>query len=294
MIKGAKIALIGGDARQIFCAKNLSTRGFETAIFGFDKYTDDVGNCTRCKDLESALKGADIVVLPLPCCTDNFNVNAPLSDSHIPLESVFAKLQKNAVILCGKVCPAIKDFADKSNIKLYDYYEREEFQIANAVPTAESALAIAINEMPITVSQSNCLVMGYGRIGKVLCTLLKALGATVYASARKFEDFAWIRACGYIPIHTNDIEKVLPKCSLVFNTIPKTILKNKLLDIIPDSTLIIDLASKPGGVDFEPAKKAGLNVIWALSLPGKTAPVTAGKILSETILNILSETEGIE
>ncbi len=292
MNKGAKIALIGGDARQIFCAKNLSTQGFETAIFGFDKYTDDVGNCTKCKDLKSALTGADIVILPLPCCTDNFNVNAPLSTKAIPLESIFSNINKDVIMLCGKICPAVKELAKERKITLYDYYDREEFQIANAIPTAESALAIAINEMPITLNGCKCLVMGYGRIGKVLCTMLKALGATVYASARKFEDFAWINAGGYIPIHTDNIASILPKCSLVLNTIPKTILKDSLLEKINKDSLIIDLASKPGGVDFEPAKKAGLNVIWALSLPGKTAPVTAGNILSDTILNILSETEG--
>ena len=46
-----------------------------------------------------------------------------------------------------------------------------------------------------------------------------------------------------------------------------------------------------GGVDFEAAKEAGVKVIWALSLPGKTAPITAGKIIKDTILNILNELE---
>ena len=54
-------------------------------------------------------------------------------------------------------------------------------------------------------------------------------------------------------------------------------------------TLIIDLASKPGGVDMDAARDLGVKVIWALGLPGKVAPVTAGNIIKETICNIFSE-----
>lgn len=292
MKTNTKIAVIGGDARQIFCASNLSGLGCETAIFGFDKYMGDVGFSTRCSDLESAIKDSNAVILPLPCCTDGVNINAPLSSKPIDIESIYSTLSAGTIALCGKNCRKIKEMSEKYGIKTLDYYDREEFKIANAVPTAESALALAINEMPITVCKSTCLVMGYGRIGKVLCNMLKALGAKVYASARKCEDFAWIEANGLIPIHTKNIKSVLPECSLIFNTIPKTVLKDDLLKAVKKDTLIIDLASKPGGVDFEPAKKAGLNVIWALSLPGKTAPVSAGEILADTIINILDEAEG--
>lgn len=287
-----KIAVIGGDARQIFCAKNLCTYGFETALYGFDKYDGDIGSCTKCKCLCDTLGGAEYAVLPLPCCTDGLNINAPLSANQIPLESVFSAISQSTRIYSGKLCPLAVKLAEEYSLEISDYSAREEFQIANAVPTAESALAIAVSELPITICKSTCLVMGYGRIGKILCDLLRSFGAKVYASARKCADFAWIEAHGCIPVHTDKISDVLPECSLIFNTIPKTVLKDRLLDIIPKDTLIIDLASKPGGVDFEPAKKAGLNVIWALSLPGKTAPVSAGKILSDTVINILRETEG--
>jgi hypothetical protein len=115
------------------------------------------------------------------------------------------------------------------------------------------------------------------------------LGATVSAAARKFSDFAWIKANGYTPIHIDDIANLAPKCDIIFNTIPKLVLGKELLHKIENRTLIIDLASKPGGVDFDTAKELGLNVIWALSLPGKTAPLTSGRIISESILNILTE-----
>ena len=194
-------------------------------------------------------------------------------------------------MLYGKYSSRIEELAKKSGIKTTDYYDREEFKISNAVPTAESALAIAINEVPVTILGTTVLVMGYGRIGKTLCGMLKALGAKVYASARKCTDFAWIENNGCIPVHTDNIGNIISECKIIFNTIPKTVLGCEMLSRVSKDALIIDLASKPGGVDFELAKKAGINVIWALSLPGKTAPVSAGEILSDTILNILGETE---
>ena len=47
----------------------------------------------------------------------------------------------------------------------------------------------------------------------------------------------------------------------------------------------------PTGVDFAAAQQSGLNVIWALSLPGKVAPRTAGNIIKDTILNMIHEME---
>ena len=123
----------------------------------------------------------------------------------------------------------------------------------------------------------------------MLCKLLAAFGAKVYASARRDEDLLWARLNGYTAVRTAEIDRVLDKCDVIFNTVPQTLLKDELLTPICKQTLIIDLASKPGGIDFGPAKERGLNVVWALSLPGKTAPVSAGKILADTVSGILNE-----
>lgn len=289
MDRDYKIAIVGGDARQIFCGKKLSQNGYEVALYGFDEYKGDVGKCTKCTYMPDAVKGAGVVILPLPSTNDNENINMPLSKDTLKIKKLFESLDKNTLVLCAKCKGTISEISKQYGFDIVDYCEREEFQIANAIPTAESALAIAINEIPKTINSSTCLVMGYGRIGKVLCRHLSSLGAKVYASARKCTDFAKIESLGYEPIHTDEVESVLPKCDVIFNTIPKTVLTQNLLCKIDKGALIIDLASKPGGVDFESAKKANLNVIWALSLPGKTAPVTAGEILCKTALNIISE-----
>ncbi len=286
-----KIAVIGGDARQIFCAKKLSELGFETALFGFDKYKDDIGCCTRCLLFDDAKYSFDTFILPLPASGDGFTLSTPLSEHTLTLDELFSQISASSLILYGKSV-AVRKKAESLGIRAFDYSERSDFQTANAVPTAESALAIAINELPTTLCGEQCLVTGYGKIGKVLSRLLYAFGAKVTASARNSADFALIKASGCNAIHTNNISEILPSCRVIFNTIPYPVFSGETLSLIRPDALIIDLASKPGGVDFESAKKAGLNVIWALSLPGKNAPISAGHILCDTITNIFKETEG--
>ena len=162
---------------------------------------------------------------------------------------------------------------------------------ANAVPTAEGAIELAISETPITIRNSKCLVLGYGKVGKVLAHSLHALGAKTYVAARKYADLAFIESHGCHPLTMQETTTRLGEFDIIFNTVPALILDAEGLSKIPKSTLIIDLSSKPGGVDFEVAKELGLRVIWALSLPGRIAPVTAGIIIKDTITNILREME---
>ena len=161
-------------------------------------------------------------------------------------------------------------------------------QICNAVPTAEGAIEIAIREYSGTVNGSKCLITGYGRIGKVLAQMLKGMGAEVYVSARRKESLAWIKLNGYTAIEHNNIINS-GDFDIIFNTVPSMILDSKIMAKIAVNALIIDLASLPGGVDFDSAKRMGIKTIHALSLPGKVAPKTSGEIIKNTIFNILEE-----
>jgi dipicolinate synthase subunit A len=161
--------------------------------------------------------------------------------------------------------------------------------VLNAIPTAEGAIQIAMEELPITLNGSQVLILGYGRIGKVLSRMLAGIGAVVTVEARKYSDLAWIKANGQKSVYINDLKTVTGKMDLIVNTIPHKILDSDLLETLGKDCLVIDLASKPGGVDFEKAKALGIKVIWALSLPGKVAPVTAAGFIKQTVYNIMEE-----
>ncbi len=138
---------------------------------------------------------------------------------------------------------------------------------------------------------ADCLVLGFGRVAKTLAHKLKALDARVCVEARKYEDLAWIDAYGYEGVHLANLGEYIGAFDVIFNTIPTTILDRRMLERVSPDALIIDLASKPGGVDLGAAQQLGRDVIWALSLPGKVAPNTAGNIIKDTILNMIHEME---
>lgn len=160
---------------------------------------------------------------------------------------------------------------------------------ANAVPTAEGAVQIAMEELPITLHRARVLVLGFGRLGKLAAHRFAALGAKVSVAARKWADLAWAEAYGYGAERIDQLGGWLCAYDLVINTVPSRVLGAGYLADLKPGCLVVDLASKPGGVDLEAASQMGVRVIWALSLPGKVAPVTAGRAIRDTIYHILHE-----
>ena len=279
------VAIIGGDKRQIYCAKAFLDDGMKVTLCGFDKLKSD-GNIKMSPVLLGALY-SDFVVLPLPCVKGS-SVNAPFSDEVIELSDDFLSALSDKKIFCGQKEKLLSIAPQLNPDLVYDYSTREEFAVYNAVATAEGALEIAMREYEGTISHSRVLVCGYGRIGKVLCDMLISLNADVTVSARKQSDFAWISTRKCECIHTENTSQLLP-FDIIFNTVPSMIFDSFVLSKIAKNALVIDLASVPGGVDFEAASRMGISAIHALSLPGKAAPKRAGQIIKDTVMNILEE-----
>ena len=161
--------------------------------------------------------------------------------------------------------------------------------MGTALPTAEGAIQIAMEQLPITIHGARVLVVGFGRVGRVVAQRMAALGARVSVAARRYESLAWARAMGYGAEKTGQLAGWLCSYDLVVNTVPALVLgEAELADLRPDC-LVLDLASRPGGVDPQAAERLGRKVIHALSLPGKVAPVTAGAAIQSTIYNMLHE-----
>lgn len=283
-----KIAVVGGDERQIYAAKIMAEMGYEVSVFGFDMYNGSIGLCTRGATLSDTVKKSCAVILPIPASRDGVTVNMPLSEHRLDVKDLISHTEADTLILGGMI-----ESEDVYSVRRsIDYSLREDFKIANAYLTAESAVGIAVKERKASLSEDGVLVVGYGRIGKCLCHLLKGMGANVYASARKKGDFEWIRAFGYSSVDTSKICSVVSDCKIVFNTVPGLVIGKEILCCMPKDCLVIDLASKPGGVDFEAASECGLRTIWALGLPGKELPESAGRVVARTVLGIL-EDEGV-
>lgn len=284
---GRRISVIGGDMRQYALAEYLIKDGFDASIYGFDPSA--CGEIEPADSLSDALIGSKTVVLGINPCNENMNISTPLWSDTISARTLINHISPKSTVVGGKISPQFISLCEEKNITCIDYVSREDFTVLNAVPTAEGAIEIAMHQLPVTLHCCNCLVAGFGRIGKILARDLAFLGADVTCSARKSGDIAWINSLGYKSVYTKNLSEYVHNCTVIFNTIPHLIFDREVLRNLRPGTLIIDLASKPGGVDFESAENLGIKVIHALSLPGKVAPATAGKIIKDTLLNILNE-----
>ena len=283
-----KYTVIGGDLRNVKLAESIFADGSQVNLYGF-KNAGFETILVENEDLQAAIDDSEIVIGPLPCSNDNETLNAPFYNEKIYINEVLKTIKKNQLFIAGRISDKILNLAKAYNVFTIDILEREEMAVLNAIPTAEGAIQIAMEEMPITLNGCKAMILGYGRVGRVLSKMLSGLGTEVYIEARKYSDIAWIKACGQKPVHVSELKQYIGKMDVVFNTIPYKILDSAMLDHIAIDCLIIDLASKPGGVDFDRAKLLGIKVIWALSLPGKVAPVTAANIIKETVYNIIEE-----
>lgn len=281
-------AIIGGDKRQLFAADALEHAGCRTVLFGFET-CDLAEGRIQAPTLREAAAEADFVLLPFPAETAQEMLNAPFCRTAVDRRELLKMLPAGVPVLGGKLSTPLKMEAERQSITLIDYAGREELAIRNAIPSAEGAVQIAMEELPVTLHGAECLVAGYGRIGRVLASMLRGIGARVTVSARRAADLEWIRFEGYRAIETGALRGKLGRFDVVFNTIPAPVFPQEVLEELPAHGLIIDLASMPGGVDFEAARRIGRKTIHALSLPGKVAPATAGAAIAETVLQILRE-----
>lgn len=281
--------IAGGDLRAVYLANMLAADGFSVTAFALTtkelspKVTIS-GDCT-----ESA--AFDTVILPLPASDREGFLTAPFYEEKIPLRTLLEKLKPETVLIGGKIAKEEKDFCREHGITVVDYYEREEFTVRNASLTAEAAVALALELLEESIRETPVLVLGHGRIGRLLLAMLKALDADVTVAARRFSDLAWIRSEGGTPLEFRSLRKKLGDFRAVFNTVPALVLGKEELELLQKDAVLIDLASAPGGVDFEAAEELGIEARKALGLPGKFAPKTAGTIVYETVLHILKERE---
>ena len=283
-----KIAVLGGDARQGFLINELRLCGYKISSYGVIGKTD-----CECKDIKEALTGAGVVLLPFPVSPDGVFLNAVCDECNIKLSELFDLIRDSDVksIYGGGIKPSVYALAKEKSLDLRDYGEIESVKIKNALCTVEGAIEIAMHELPINLSGSSCAVFGYGRIGSLLCKKLKALDVTVYAVARRSESLALAEAEGVIGVPLPYAKDLLGVCDVVFNTVPAKVIGSDMLTALKKDCAVIDLASPPGGVDFKKARELDLNVIWALSLPGKCSPKSAARIICRAVSDmILAET----
>ena len=287
MISNEKFGIIGGDLRQIYLAKKLQKDKNEVFVCGFDNFVGFDKLKLKSLKMSDLISSSKYIILPVPASRNKKVIDAPFSSSDIVLsEKLFSNL-KNKVVFAGIVSSLIED-VKPSGLHIRDYYQREDFLIPNALLTAEGAVSIALKEYGKSIFSSRCLVVGFGRIGKILAKLLKNMGAKVTVSARSVKDISLAKISGF---ETTNISKINEKADfdLIFNTVPAPVLNAAVLRYLSSVRIIIDLASAPGGTDKFAAEELRIKLIPALGIPGKCFPEAAGEIIADVIYKMIEE-----
>lgn len=268
-MKRIDFAVIGGDVRMAMLAKMLEKQYTCRHLLLSD------GGLPDCIAAKTA-------ILPVPCSLDGRHLNCAVQG--LALSDVTERINADC-ILGGRIPGDIRTALTARGARVLDLLEDEALLIKNAELTAEGALGIIINETSRAVLGTRILILGYGRVGRALARVLRALGAEVLVGARDPTQLASAECEGCTPVPLAEIGTALHGTQVVCNTVPASLLDAPALASLGKDALFIELAS--GGFNAKNAETAGVRFINAQGLPGKTAPESAAQIIYDRITDLL-------
>ncbi len=253
-----RICIVGGDARMDYAARALGVAGYEV---------------TRAS--EHLPNGQKALLLPVRSTTDG----ECITGTRVTLASIAERVAQGSLVVGGGL---------PDEICGYDYMKNEAFLYDNARITAEGAVMLLGASTRRTVFDMDIAIIGMGRIAECLCPLLRALGAHITVYARRPEVLARARAMGAQTVRFSD---TLPVCAVrhdaVCNTVPHVLYNRELLASARRDTILLELASTPGGFDMDSVDELGLTHVSGQGLPGKYAPRAAGELIADYIIDVL-------
>ena len=290
MLTGMQIAVIGGDARQLEIIRKLTELDARLSLIGFEQLDHAFTGAVKEKLDEVDFSTIDALILPVPGTNLEGQVETIFSNEKVILtEDMLLKTPEHCTIYSGISNAFLNEITTKSKRRLIQLFSRDDVAIYNSIPTVEGTIMMAIQHTDYTIHGSNVTVLGLGRCGMSTARAFHALGAKVKVGARKSEHLARITEMGVTPFHLNNLVKEVSDTDILINTVPHPVVSAAVISKLPAHTLIIDIASKPGGTDFRYAEKRGIKALLAPSLPGIVAPKTAGLILADVLTQLLQD-----
>lgn len=272
MSKEWKVAVIGGDKRSEYMVRFLQESGYV------------VMSCVMIpsepEEVRKIVKWADVLVGPTPFSRDGVEIYHEKGGC-ILLGDFAGWMREGQILFGGNISPSIRQEAEKKRVQYHDFMAMDEVAKDNSVATAEGAIAEAITASDINLNQSSCLVLGFGRCGKAIYERLSALGARCSIGLRNATQKELPAEATTISLE--DLPAHIRHYDFIFNTIPVKILGRDCIEKVRKDCIIIDIASKPGGTDFEACRERGIYANLSLGIPGRYAPKTSAQILVNAI-----------
>jgi dipicolinate synthase subunit A len=271
------IAVVGGDRREQEIARCAAATGAQVRAFGFPWPDKGIDGVTRAGSLHEALAGTDVALFPIPGIAPDGALFAPQSAERIvPDAASLGAMRKPAHIVLGWADPKLKAHCASLGISLHEYEWDEDLMLLRGPAIVEGMLKVLIDNTDITIHKARICAVGHGTIGALVTRTLYALGAHVHVAARNPVQRAAAFAAGAEPHELDELPQLFPNMDIIISSVPSRVIGREVLELLPKSALLVDLAAPPGGIDHDAAKELGLKSIWARGL-GARAPVTVGR-----------------
>lgn len=268
--------IIGGDIRMMYACEYLNDHyGVFTHL--------NINNVEMSHDaLSEIINRAETVVLPIPLSFDNITVNGMPS---LGINDTLNMISDNTIVF-GIACDY---FPEKRHITSVNYSEDEVYMLEMAYLTAEGAVGHILTEHRRKLKGERVSILGYGRISKALIDILNCFGCEISVVLRNRLKFDENKHRNVKIYDISEKNRILDS-EIIINTVPSRIIDDDILSNMNKDTLLIELASRPFGFEFETARKLGINAVYLPGLPGKCAPESAGYALGKTVCKHLNKT----
>ena len=279
------VLFLGGDKRYLEIINYFIDRKFNVDLVGF---INNYPNTNNKKINDINISKYDIIFFPINGVMEN---NVVKGDEIIVVDENLLKDTKDDVIIFSGIKTKCLEKILKKYYKEAIYLmEEKDVVLDNAVITVEGILADIINNTEISICGANIMVIGYGNIGKKLVDALRCLRANVLVSVKKEDDYICLKHKGIYAVYSDDLYAMrlgLNVSNIIINTVPTLILDKKYIDSVQNNAYVLDIASYPYGVDKDYLDQKQIrNKIYS-GIPGKVAPISAGRILTKKIDKIL-------
>ncbi|MGN0351979.1 MAG: dipicolinate synthase subunit DpsA [Roseburia sp.] len=260
------------DMRQVYLADILNKKGHTVRCL-------DIRDSRLLKEqilkLQDFLPEAEMLILPIPV--------TKLTEQELFMDVLNKKIRNETLVLGGCFPETFTEWMEQRGISYLDFMEDETVVEENSVATAEGAIADVILHSPYNIRESKIIVSGYGKCGKAIAERLQALGARVTILARKRESRKAAKSKGFYAADFAFGPEEAMGANVLINTVPAPVITELIIRELPKDAYLLDIASKPGGIDFQSAKEHGIQAELLLGIPGRYAPMESAYILARAI-----------
>lgn len=276
-------AIIGGDLRLAYLAEELAGQA-DICHYGLCRTVNAAASSGRVKaspSLEACINGAANIICPIPMSGDGAYLNG--SKKNISVKQILSLLVQGQRFYAGCIPEEFNREALKKGVLAFDLMTDNALAYFNTVATAEGALCEAISQSPVNLHQSRCAVLGYGKCGHAIASRLKGLFCHVSVVSSSKEEQAQAMTAADFALDLKELPDYIDTFDFIFNTVPAIVLTREILSGANPSVTVLDIASAPGGTDFDAAKELSLIAKLCPGLPGKYAPLSSAKAIKESI-----------